>query len=102
MESKVCRLDGAGIICFRGKNDNSSWQQPKPALYTNIPMLWKILESVIQDWERAAEPFQNSVNNSTTENEQIFHVGRAFLELPIYYFKCLFSYVTFFVALENA
>ena len=60
------------------------------------------MESVIQDWERAAEPFQKSVNSSTTENEKIYHVGRAFLELPIYYFKCLFSYVTFFVALENA
>ncbi|MFT3893604.1 MAG: hypothetical protein QM730_18400 [Anaerolineales bacterium] len=102
MINEVCRLDGAGIICFESKKDSSSWKQPKPVLYTNIPMLWKILESVIQDWERAAEPFQNSIDSSKTENEKIYHVGRALLELPIYYFKCLFSYVTFFVALENA
>jgi hypothetical protein len=102
MASKVCRLDGAGIICFEGKKDNSSWKQPRPALYTNISMLWKILESVIQDWERAAEPFQNNIDSATTENEKVYYVGRAFLELPTYYFKCLFSYVTFFVALENA
>jgi hypothetical protein len=30
------------------------------------------------------------------------HVGRAFLELQNHYFKCLFSYVMFFVSLEDA
>lgn len=102
MTNKVCRLDGAGIVCFEVKKNNSFWKQPQPALYTNISMLWKILESVIKDWELAAEPFQTNIDSSTTENEQIYHIGRALLELPTCYFKCLFSYVTFFVALENA
>ena len=102
MTNIFCRLDDLGIICFESKKEQSSWKQPEPALYTNIPMLWKILESIIRDWESAVEPFQSNINSSKTESEKLYHVGRAFLELPTFYFKCLFSYVTFFVALENA
>lgn len=102
MANYVSRINSAGIICLKDKNNNSTWKQPKPALYTNIFMLWRILELIFQDWERAVEPFQNNIDNSPTESEKISQIGRAFLELPTYYFKCLFSYVTFFISLENA
>ncbi len=102
MLSKSCRLDESGIICCENKKENLYWKKPKPELYTNIPMLWSILESIVQDWNREAEPFQLSIDKSVKENERIYYIGQVFLKLPPHYFKCLFSYVLFFVSLESA
>jgi hypothetical protein len=75
---------------------------PTPALFSNIPMLRKFLELTVEDWRLAASPFQSRIDNSLTESEQFYHKGKAFVDLQPYYLKCLFSYVTFFVALEHA
>ncbi len=102
MPPQSCRLEGLGIICCENKKEGLYWRKPQPELYTNIPMLWKFLDLVVQDWNREVEPFQQHIEQSITEGEAYFHLGQAFLDLQPYYLKCLFSYVQFFVSLENA
>jgi hypothetical protein len=101
MPGEYCRIERAGIVCCDNKKNKSHWRKPKPALYSNIPMLWDILKSIEIDWKREAEPFQVCIDKSTSKNEQLFSVGKAFIGLQPHYLKCLFSYVMFFVSLEN-
>ena len=57
---------------------------------------------VTQDWKREVTPLQETINNSSNENEKWFHVAEAFSSLQPLYLKCLFSYALFFIALEGA
>jgi len=65
-------------------------------------MLWNILNLILEDWNREAQPFQSKIDASQDENEELYYIVRVFKELPPHYFKCLFSYVMFFIALNNA
>jgi len=71
-------------------------------LFSNIPLLWEILELVVHDWQREVTPLQDSIDGASDENERLAHTLRAFAALQPYYLKCLFSYALFFIALENA
>jgi hypothetical protein len=57
---------------------------------------------VVQDWKRESTPLQEAVDSSHTENEELFHMAKAFGSLQPLYLKCLFSYAMFFIALEGA
>jgi hypothetical protein len=70
--------------------------------FSNIPLLWEILELIVQDWTREATPLQTAINNSSNDNERIFHTSKAFIALQPHYLECLFSYAVFFVSLEGA
>ncbi|MFZ1508774.1 MAG: hypothetical protein WAV74_18550 [Anaerolineae bacterium] len=57
---------------------------------------------VAQDWKREVTPLQEAVNSSLNENEELFHMTKAFSSLQPLYLKCLFSYAVFFIAIEGA
>lgn len=102
MLGKFSKLGEAKIICCENEEENLYWRKPNPELYANIPMLWNILNLTVQDWFREVEPFQFKIDKAATQNDKYYYLGKSFLELPPYYFKCLFSYVMFFVSLEKA
>jgi len=71
-------------------------------LFVDIPLLWKFLELVVKDWEQAVVPKQNAIDSASNDNEREFYSLQGFSALQPYYLKCLFSYVFFFIALNNA
>jgi len=71
-------------------------------LFSNISLLWDIIEMVVKDWKHEVTPLQASIDSASDENERLFHTLHAFSALQPLYFKCLFSYVMFFIAVENA
>ena len=98
MLSKSCKLEGAGIVCYENKKDNLYWRKPNPELYTNIPMLWRILELIVRDWHREAEPFQVNIDKSVTDNDQYYYLGQAFLELqPVILNVCCLAFSSLFL-----
>lgn len=101
MSSKHSRLSSLGPICCTNTKDGSHFRTPTPVLFSNIPLLWEILELVVQDWQREVSPMQAAVNSASNENKRLFHTLKAFTALQPHYFKCFFSYAMFFVALEN-
>lgn len=90
-----------GPICYENTDDNTGWRRPDSALFSNIPMLWEFLELITQDWQKAIEPYQNSIDNSTSDSEQHYFMTKGFLELQPTFLKCLFSYIFFFASLED-
>lgn len=75
---------------------------PTPQLFHNIPMLHRILEEVVEDWLRVVEPYQRQVDDADDDSARIFAAGTGFMELRPHFLKCLFSYIFFFVAADNA
>jgi hypothetical protein len=72
-------------------------------LFSNIALLWDILELVVQDWKREVTPVQAATGGATNENERVsLTTLQAFVNLQPCYLKCLFSYAMFFIALEGA
>ncbi len=71
-------------------------------LFSNIPLLWEILELIIRDWERETTPLQAVVNSSSGEHEKLFHTSKAFITLQPHYLKSVFSFAVFVIALEGA
>lgn len=103
MQSKNTRLEQLGPICYTNDVKKTHLRYPNPALFSNISTLWEILELIVQDWYREASPYQENINNSKTENEELYFVAKALNELSnARFLKCIFSYVFFFVALERA
>ena len=89
------------ILCVTTK-DHTEWRVPDQLLISNIQMMSSFLSIVVQDWERECAPFQESINKATTDGEKFFHAANAQITLEPYFLKCLFSYVWFFVSLQNA
>lgn len=81
--------------------DKNSTVSPNPALFANIPLLWKFLELIVQDWQRDSQPFQEELDKATTEGQEIYHVIAAMKELKAPFLKGLFSYAMFFVAADR-
>ncbi|MCL5958810.1 MAG: hypothetical protein M1358_05735 [Chloroflexi bacterium] len=79
-----------------------SWKEPDPMLFSNIPLMWKFLDLIVQDWKRDAARFQAKIDDSVTEDERSFNPCQAFLDLQPRYLYGLFSYTFFFTALERA
>lgn len=102
MVTKRCRLIEQGPICATSERDRTHERVPNPSLYSNIPMVWDFLELIVNDWKRQTATFQDAINDAQPEGEQVYHSSKAFIELQPYFLKCLFSYVMFFVALDNA
>ncbi len=75
---------------------------PSPQLFHNIPMLHWMLGEVLEDWLRAVDPYQMSVDSAKTEPAKLFAVGTGFMELQPALLKCLFAYAFFFVSADNA
>lgn len=96
------KLSDLGPVCCTNTTDNSHLRTPTPVLFSNIPLLWEILELVVKDWQREVTPLQANIDNASVENERLYNTSQAFLTLQPHYFKSLFSYVMFFKALENA
>jgi hypothetical protein len=97
-----CRLSQLGPIVCTNRWANLSSRCPTPMLFSNIPLVWEILDQITQDWKREVTPFQKAVDDSTIESEKQWHVYQAFHDLQPCYLKCLFSYSMFFVALKKA
>lgn len=96
------KLNDLGPVCCTNTADDSHSRTPTPLLFSNIPLFWEILELVAKDWQRDVTPFQATIDSASIENERLFHTVQAFSALQPPYFKSLFSYVTFFIALGNA
>ena len=71
-------------------------------LFSNIPLLWEILELIVKDWEQAVTPMQSAIDNASNENERTFYLLQGFRALQPHYFKCLFSYAFSFISLQHA
>ena len=56
---------------------------------------------IVQDWQHEVTPLQAFIDSASDENESLVHALHAFSALQPLYFKCLFSYVMFFVSLEE-
>ncbi len=80
--------------------DNKTF--PTPLLRTNIVMLHRILEEVVEDWLRAVEPYQRQVDDADDDSAMMIAGATGFGELQPLLLKCLFSYAFFFVAADNA
>lgn len=102
MSSIHSRLRDLGPVCCTNTKNNLHSRTPTPMLFSNIPLLWEILELVVHDWQREITPLQDSIDGASDENERLIHTVQAFAALQPHYLKCLFSYVLFFTALENA
>ena len=50
---------------------------PTPQLFYNIPMLYRVLEEVVEDWMRAVEPYQIHIV-SQIASAKMRRVHRAF------------------------
>jgi hypothetical protein len=97
-----CRLANLAPLCCDNAKDNSHLRSPNPQLFSNIRLLWQILQLVLEDWSREAAPLQKEVDSAQSDNQQPFHVTKALASLQPLYLKCLFSYSMFFIALEGA
>ena len=102
MSSKQSRLESLGPVCCDNSKDRTHSRTPTPMLFSDIPLLWTILDLVVQDWKREVTPLQAAIDNATNENEKRLRALQAFSNLQPYYLKCLFSFVMFFIALERA
>ena len=54
---------------------------PTPHVFSNIPMLHRILEEVLEDWLRAVEPYQKQIDTSGDEGSKTFAVASGFMDL---------------------
>jgi hypothetical protein len=92
MATTQCRLaDFSPVQCLNIK-DQSCSVIPTPMLFSNIPLLWEILELVVKDWKQAITPMQTAIDNAFNEQERTFYSSQGFYTLQPYYLKCLFSY----------
>ncbi len=101
MKNNKCKIVHIGPICYTNDISSTHLRNPEPALFSSIPLLWEMLDLVVQDWRREADPLQEQINIAKTEGEELYFVAHAFNDLPPYYLKCIFSYVFFFIALEE-
>ena len=77
-------------------------RMPAPQLFSNIPMLHRILEEIVKDWLRALGPYQKKVDEVDGEMEQALAAVRGREDLDPVFLKCLFSYVLLFAATDKA
>jgi hypothetical protein len=82
--------------------DNGQWRAPDPTLFSNIGILWQILDLVLADWRREIAPLQHNIDTGATESEKQYHSIMAFSFIQVHYLKCVFSYAMFFTVLEGA
>ncbi len=73
---------------------------PQPELLENLPILHQFLEEILKDWHRAVEPYEARIEKQAESAEYIRMI--AFTELQPAFLKCLFSYVFFFDAANQA
>ncbi len=102
MKINRCKIGSIGPVCYTNDIISTHLRYPEPNLFTNIPLLWEILEIVVKDWRREIDPIQEQINNAKTEAEELYFVGHTFINLQTQYLKCIFSYIFFFTALEEA
>lgn len=62
--------------------------------------LWIILEQIVQDWIHEVEKHQCEID-TLTGDEKRQAVSEAFSDIKPRYIQCLFSYIIFFLMIEN-
>jgi len=102
MSATQCRLANFSPVSCINIKDQSCSVIPTPMLFSNIPLLWKILELVVKDWEQAVTPMQSAIDNASNGNERTLYSLQGFSTLQPHYFKCLFSYAFSFISLQHA
>jgi hypothetical protein len=76
------------------------WRVPNAAVLANIPVLWAILFRVIEDWLSEASRYGLPLEIVVEEDKAVALVNAIEMAKPRY-IQRLFSYITFFFALEN-
>lgn len=83
----------------------SSWSVPDPALFWNITLLWGILDRIVSDWRAVASRYQRRIDTATKhggEKGASSAFNALYNEIKSYFVQHLFSYITFFLMLEDA
>jgi hypothetical protein len=73
---------------------------PETQVLENIPVVWTMLEQVIQDWAAASRSYPSFGNVKDEEKRAVLQF-EAFRSFKPRLFQCLFSYIIFFFMLEN-
>ncbi len=73
---------------------------PSGPVLQNIPVLWEILNLIVQDWKSAAA-VGDSLKKLGSKQERLSLFGQLLRQLKPRIFSCFFSYITFFFMLEN-
>ena len=89
------KLTGLSPVTVNGE------AMPQPQLFTNIPMLHRILDAVLEDWLRAVEPWQSQIDEAEDQSKRLAATLYGFADLEPSLLKCLFSYAFFFVAVDD-
>jgi hypothetical protein len=73
---------------------------PESQVMENVPVIWTMLEQVIQDWTAASRAYP-SFSNIKEKDKQAVLEFQAFQEFKPRIFQSLFSYTIFFFMLDN-
>ncbi len=73
---------------------------PERQVLENIPVIWTMLEQVIQDWTTASRAYPSFANVKNKDKRAVLEF-EAFRGFKPRIFQCLFSYIIFFFMLEN-
>ena len=75
---------------------------PNPFLLSDISMLHKFLDLVVEDWQRAVAPFQEKIDDAKNQNQKRYQILQSYMKVKPVFLKCLFSYLFFFRSLDLA
>jgi hypothetical protein len=82
-------------------HNKHQWRNiPDRQVLENIPVIWIMLEQVIQDWTTASRVYPSFANVKEKAKRAVLEF-EAFQRFKPRLFQCLFSYIIFFFMLEN-
>ena len=93
------RLPALWAISVLDERESAAWSVPSMVVQQNISLAWKILTQIVEDWKSAAQDFQLRLEEEVSDP--------VLLEFDVIqnaqprFIQCLFSYITFFFALES-
>ena len=74
---------------------------PDMAIITGLRDLWIIIEQIVEDWKVGAAKYQRKIDQCEDGEARKRAFTEAFWDLRPRYIQCVFSYVIFFLMLEN-
>ncbi|MBK8901234.1 MAG: hypothetical protein IPM53_08630 [Anaerolineaceae bacterium] len=82
--------------------NGQKYLSPMPHVLNKFNQLYQFLDLVIDDFDRALEPFQRKIDTAKNTLEGFIIYGKMEGEIIPIFLKCLFSYSFFFVAADKA
>lgn len=94
---KLCKQEPIEVI---DNNEHLILYIPERQVLENIPIIWKMLEQVIQDWTNVSRVYPSFAKVRRIGNHAVPDI-EAFQLIKPRLFQCLLSYIIFFFMLEN-